>query len=98
MNALKFFALCSLIFTSFTCFSQTVNNIPLKDIDVEYVRIVGTAKFLSTKVTIEVEFGQRNRFFDTNDTVLRDENGKLLELNSMIDALNFMDKNGYEFV
>lgn len=64
----------------------------------EYVRIVGTAKFLSTKVTIEVEFGQRNRFFDTNDTVLRDENGKLLELNSMIDALNFMDKNGYEFV
>ncbi len=79
-------------------FSQTVNDIPLMDIDVEYVRIVGTAKLLSTKVNIEIDFGQHNKIFSSKDTQLRDENGKLQIFNSMVDALNFMGQNGYEFV
>lgn len=79
-------------------FGQTVNNIPLKEINVDYIQIVGTSKLLSTKVTIEIDFGQRNKMFNFNDTSLKDENGKPVELNSMIDALNFMCKNGYEFV
>jgi hypothetical protein len=80
-------------------FSQTVNDIPLKDIDVEYVQIVGTSKFLSSKVTIELDFGQRTKFFSTGkETRVKDENGKMIEFNSMIDALNFMSSNGYEFV
>ena len=29
---------------------------------------------------------------------IRDENDKAVEFNSMIDALNFMTANGYEFV
>ncbi|MFD2523328.1 hypothetical protein [Emticicia soli] len=83
---------------SFVCFGQTVNNIPLKDINVEYIQIVGTTKAFSSKVMIDIDFGQRNKLFNFNDTSLKDESGKLIELNSMIDALNFMSKNGYEFV
>lgn len=79
-------------------FSQTVNNIQLKDINVEYVQIVGTTKPFTSKVLIQIDFGQRDRLFVANDTVIKDENGKTLELNSMIDALNFMSKFGYEFV
>ncbi|MEL6670557.1 MAG: hypothetical protein AAFR61_00050 [Bacteroidota bacterium] len=79
-------------------FSQSVNGTPLKDIDVDYVRIVGTSKLLSTKVTIQIEFGQVDKYWNLKDTKLLDESGKPLELNSMVDALNFMSKNGYEFL
>lgn len=72
---------------------------PIKDIDVEYAMIVGTAKFLSNKVTIQIDFGQETKYFTAySETVVKDENGKTLVFNSMIDALNFMHSNGFEFV
>ncbi|HEY0067614.1 MAG TPA: hypothetical protein VGB46_09625 [Flavisolibacter sp.] len=88
----------------FLCFllnasSQTVNDIPIKDIDVEYVQIVGTSRLLSSKLTIEIDFGQENKLFSSDkDTRVKDANGKNMIFNSMIDALNFMTKSGYEFV
>lgn len=79
--------------------AQTVNDIPLKDINVEYVQIVGTSKLFSNKVTIEIDFGQENKLFSSDkDTRIKDINGKNMVFNSMIDALNFMSANGYEFV
>ena len=79
--------------------AQTVNEIPISQLDVEYVQIVGTSKLLSTKLTIEIDFGQNTKFFSTGkETIVKDENGKNLVFNSMIDALNFMTKNGFEFV
>jgi hypothetical protein len=62
-----------------------------------YAQIVGMQKFLSTKVTIQVDFGQSRGFF--SDTRLRDENtGKVQSFNSMIDALNYMAVDGWDFV
>lgn len=79
--------------------AQTVNGIPLSELDAEYVMIVGTGKVLSNKVTIELDFGQKTKFWGSGkEQRLLDENGKKIELNSMIDALNFMNKFGYEFV
>lgn len=79
--------------------AQTVNDVPIKDIDVEYVQIVGTSRLLSNKVTIEIDFGQVNKLFSSDkDTRIKDANGKNMIFNSMIDALNFMTGNGYEFV
>jgi hypothetical protein len=84
---------------SLTIKAQTVNDIPLKDIDVEYVRIVGTSKLLTTKLTIEIDFGQRTKFFSSGkETIVKDIDGKAMDFNSMIDALNFMSSNGFEFV
>ncbi|HEX5172087.1 MAG TPA: hypothetical protein VFW11_23075 [Cyclobacteriaceae bacterium] len=60
-----------------------------------YCEILGTEKFLSTKVTITVDFGQKMKFFADNR--MRDETGKPIVFNSMIDALNFMGKQGWEF-
>lgn len=60
-----------------------------------YCEIVGTERLLSTKVTITVDFGQRMKFFADNR--MKDETGKPLVFNSMIDALNFMGKQGWEF-
>ena len=79
--------------------AQTVNDTPLKNIDVEYVQIVGTSKLFSNKLSIEIDFGQENKFFSSDkDTRLKNSEGKNMVFNSMIDALNFMTQNGYEFV
>lgn len=83
---------------STSLFSQTVNGTPIKDLDVEYVRIVGTSNALNTKVTIDLEFGQQNKLLSSKDTKILNTDGTVLVLNSMVDALNFMDANGYEFV
>lgn len=78
-------------------YSQTVNDIPIEDIDVDYIEVVGTSKILSNKLTIELDFGQENKLFNSKDTQVKDEDGKRLTFNSMIDALNFFSDNGYEF-
>ena len=78
--------------------AQTVNGLPIKDIDVEYVQIVGFERLLSNKVRVQIDFGQENKLFSAADTEIRDANGRLTAFNSMIDALNFMHANGYSFV
>lgn len=92
-NLLLIFGMIS----SFVSFSQTVNDIPIKDIDVEYIEIVGTGKLFSNKVTIQIDFGQHDKLFSAKDTQVKDEDGKLMVFNSMIDAMNFFGKNGYVF-
>ena len=96
MNKLISFIAINLV--SLSLLAQTVNDIPIKDIDVEYIQIVGAAKFFSTKVVVGIDFGQRTKYFKMGNTIVKDEYGKPVEFNSMIDALNFMTKNGFEFV
>lgn len=81
--------------------SQSVNGVALKDIDTPYLLIMGVGKILQPKVTVDVDFGQKvsSKFFkDKEEVKILDETGKLVEFNSMIDALNFFTKLGYEFV
>lgn len=59
-----------------------------------YCELLGTAKFMSTKVTVTVDFGQDNRGWNAK---LVDEKGKSLSFNSMVDAMNFMGKLGWKF-
>lgn len=79
--------------------SQTVNNVPIKDLDVEYIQIVGRQKFLSSKVNVEIDFGQDAPLFGSaRHTIIKDKDGIKMVFNSMVLALNFMTKYGYEFV
>ncbi|OUL63377.1 hypothetical protein [Flavobacterium sp. AJR] len=84
----------------FVSFGQTINGIPIKDLDVQYLQILGTSKMMSSKLTITIDIGQKTKYFasNTDATLLKDENGEGLVFNSMIDALNYMSSNGYEFV
>lgn len=75
-----------------------VNGVPLDSVKAEYVQIVGTSKLFSTKLTIDIDFGQNDNLWKSSDTKLVDDKGKTVSLNSMIDALNFMVSNGYEYV
>ena len=89
--------LISLLISSFG-FSQTVNGVPLKDINAEYVQIMGAPVLLKNKLRILIDFGQFSRSLSTKDQVIVDSEGKRMQFNSMIEALNFMSANGYEFV
>jgi hypothetical protein len=62
-----------------------------------YIEIVGTAKFLSNKVTIQMDFGQATKF-GADNRYKDPATGKPFVFNSMIDALNFMGKDGWMFV
>ncbi len=96
IKSLILFASC--LFTLATIQAQTVNDIPIDEIEVDYMQIIGTSKFLSNKVTIQIDFGQRKKFWSSSKGgVLKDERGRPIVFNSMIDALNFMSENGFEF-
>lgn len=94
----KIFVLLALLAGALSMKAQTVNGILIKDIDSDYMQIVGTAKFMSTKLSILLDFGQNTKLFSGGkETIVKDENGKNMEFNSMVDALNFFSKHGYEF-
>lgn len=69
--------------------AQTVNGVPIQDIDVEYIQITGD-------VNIYVDFGQAKEA--RRDTRIKDKDGNAIKFNSIIDGLNFMSANGYEHV
>ncbi len=81
-------------------FSQELNQsvTALKaDENYEYCQILGESKFMSTKLTITVDYGQEWNGWTGREKV-KDEEGKVKKFNSMIDALNYMSKEGWEFV
>jgi len=60
-----------------------------------YAEIVGTSKFLSKKVLIEIDYGQATSFWESNR--LKNTDGSNKEFNSMVDAMNYMGAIGWEF-
>lgn len=76
-----------------------INGIPISDIDVTYAQIIGFSRLLSSKITVRLDFGQERTLFGSRRaTQIIDENGNPIIFTSMIDALNFMHQQGYEFV
>ena len=62
-----------------------------------FCEIVGTGKLLSNKVKVQIDFGQATPYFKSYQTFLVDENGKKIEFNSMVDAMNQLAKLGWKF-
>lgn len=60
-----------------------------------YAEIVGTAKFLSKKVMIEIDYGQATSFWESNR--MKNADGSNKDFNSMVDAMNYMGALGWEF-
>jgi hypothetical protein len=78
-------------FTSFQSFAQA-------DADKveQYCEVVATPRLLSTKVTIDIDFGEERSIW--KDNRLRNDNGKVKKFNTVIDALNYMGKDGWVLV
>jgi hypothetical protein len=78
------------------CHSQTINNVTIRDIDIEFIQIVESKNLTTGDTFVDIDLGKQNRLFST--VIVKDANGKRINFESPIDALNFMTKNGYEFV
>lgn len=72
--------------------AQYIDNKPISELDIDYIKITAEAKLFAKKLKISVDYGQEKV------GELKDINGNPNQFNSMIDALNFMSKNGYDFV
>ncbi|WP_337941942.1 hypothetical protein [Parabacteroides sp.] len=63
-----------------------------------FCELVGTGKFMSSKIIVSVDFGQEtNIWTGASKQYLVDEKGKAKTFNSMVDAMNFMGKLGWDF-
>lgn len=63
-----------------------------------YCEIVGTSNLTGTKVKIEIDFGQEQKYWSKHsDNFLVDADGKEIKFNSMVDALNYMAQFGWKF-
>ncbi|MEK6451982.1 MULTISPECIES: hypothetical protein [unclassified Myroides] len=88
-----------LLFFGYFVQAQTVNNIPLKELDVDYILIVGEGKLFSDKVNVKIDFGQNTKYFSSKEEMfIRDKDETRIKFNSMVDALNFLSRNGFQFV
>lgn len=62
----------------------------------QYCQVVATPRLFSNKVTIDIDFGEEKKYWADNR--LREYDGKLKKFNTIIDAMNFMGKEGWVFI
>jgi hypothetical protein len=66
-----------------------------------YCELLGkSAGFFGTKVTVEVDSGQERGFWKQmlGDPMVDPQTGRPRVFNSMVDAMNFMGSQGWQFV
>ena len=61
----------------------------------QYCEVVATGRLLSNKVTIDIDYGEERSIW--KDHRLK-EDGKLKKFNSVIDAVNYLGKEGWKLV
>ncbi len=86
------------ILISNTLFSQVfVNDVNINEKAGEYIQLVGmNTSMFGSKYQIYVDYGQKVKFMKAYK--IKDASGKVMKFNTMIDALNFLYDNGWEFV
>lgn len=89
----KFFLLTLFILGSLTFASaQYVNEVPVSDIDADYVMIWSdSGPILTSKITVRIDYGQGGR-----TPQITDERRRPMSFNGMLAVLNMMSRNGFE--
>ena len=93
----KIMIMAGLSLLSFGAQSQVVvDGTNINGMDIQYIEMVGRAKALSlTKIKIFIDYGQD---FSWKQQTIKTADGKNAAFNSIVDALNFLDANGWEYV
>ncbi|SFN67551.1 hypothetical protein SAMN04488519_101322 [Algoriphagus ornithinivorans] len=96
----KPFLLMLILISSFTYLShaQSVGGVPLEDIKSTYIHLSRVGFTFKSKIRVSVDFGQRVSGERLNESFISDSDGRSIEFNSMIDALNLFDLLGYEYI
>lgn len=62
----------------------------------QYCQVIVTPALLSNKVSIDIDFGKEKSYW--RDTRLKTPEGKTMKFNTVIDAMNFMGREGWIFI
>jgi hypothetical protein len=81
----------ALILGSLHSFAQT-DSVKIE----QFCQVIAKPRLLSNKVTIDIDFGEEKNFW--SDTRLRTWEGKIKKFNTIIDAMNFMGREGWSFI
>lgn len=95
----KLILLISFAILSFSAsFSQViVDEVDINNLDLTYIKLTGVnTSVFGVKYKIYVDYGQKVKMFKA--AKIKNSEGKNMKFNTMIDALNFMSKNGWKFV
>lgn len=85
------------LLSQFTYSQVIVNDENINDLDIDYIQLIGVNKSMfGVKIEIYVDYGQKAKFMKADN--MKDDSGNAMKFNSMVDALNFMKKNGWEYV
>ncbi|MDG2372423.1 MAG: hypothetical protein P8L83_07385 [Flavobacteriaceae bacterium] len=85
-----------IILTSIFSYSQTVNGIPISELDAKYIRINSVAKILKPfQVKVFLDYGQISRFKDIKKGKVMDDDGKMYVFNGTMGVVNLLVDNGY---
>jgi hypothetical protein len=86
-----------LLITGILLISMQFSNAQTDSSKVEqYCQVIATPRLLSNKVTIDIDYGDEKSFW--RDGRLKTESGNLKKFNTVIDALNYMGKEGWIFI
>jgi len=82
--------------TSIFSYSQTVNGIPIGELDAKYIRINSVAKLLKPfQVKVYLDYGQISRIKDIKKGKVMDDDGKMYVFNGTMGIVNLLVDNGY---
>jgi len=74
-----------------------VNDTDINELPIKYCELRVTSAVMSlTKVKVYVDYGQKWKPFSRQNIMTDDK--KVVRFNSSVAALNFMEKNGWEYV
>ena len=62
----------------------------------QYCEVIATGRMLSNRVTVDIDYGEARSIW--KDNRLKDENGRLVKFNTLVDALNYLGRNGWKLV
>ena len=94
-NLIKLLTILSLFLTSNLALAQEINATDAKPY--VYCQIVSSALLFENKFNVNIDYGQERNFLGI-DLIKTADNKKAVKFNSMIDALNYMSEQGWEFV
>ncbi|HAA14058.1 MAG TPA: hypothetical protein DCE41_21140 [Cytophagales bacterium] len=75
----------------------SVEGVDINNLDIQYCELVGYKKSLvGSKIVVVVDYGQEFKLFQSQ--LIKGPDGNAVVFNTMVDALNFMEKNGWEYL
>lgn len=88
------FLIFVLLFTSFVAFAQAPENFSIE----QYCSLNVIPRLMSSKVNIDVDYGNPRKLFSFKDNRVKDDNGKAKKFNTAIEALNYLSAQGWKLV